>query len=61
MNNWKNFEKFIGLIAFHTTNGNLFISKYEIPSKEEAVHLISSPFQAECLEGEKQWGEMKNE
>jgi hypothetical protein len=37
MNNWKNFEKFVGLIAFHTLNGNLFISKYEIPSKEEAV------------------------
>jgi hypothetical protein len=37
MNNWKNFEKFVGLIAFHTINGNLFISKYEIPSKEEAV------------------------
>jgi hypothetical protein len=37
MNNWKNFEKFVGLIVFHTINGNLFISKYEIPSKEEAV------------------------
>jgi len=37
MNNWKNFEKYVGLIVFHTTNGNLFISKYEIPSKEEAV------------------------
>jgi hypothetical protein len=37
MNNWKKFEKFVGLIAFHTTNGNLFISKYEIPTEEEAV------------------------
>jgi len=36
MNNWKNFEQYVGLIAFHTTNGNLFISKYEIPSIEEA-------------------------
>jgi hypothetical protein len=59
MNNWKKFEKFVGLIAFHTTNGNLFISKYEIPTEEEAVHLISSPFQVVCLEGEKQWGEKK--
>jgi hypothetical protein len=37
MNNWKNFEKFVGLIAFHTLNGNLFISKYEIPTEEEAA------------------------
>ncbi|MEM2178190.1 MAG: hypothetical protein QXK24_05370 [Ignisphaera sp.] len=37
MNNWKNFEKYVGLIIFHTTNGNLFISKYEIPTNEEAV------------------------
>jgi len=37
MNNWKNFEKYVGLIAFHTINGNLFISKYEIPTEEEAA------------------------
>lgn len=37
MNDWKNFEKNVELIAFHTINGNLFISKYEIPSLEEAI------------------------
>jgi hypothetical protein len=50
MNDWKKFEENIRLIAFHTSNGNLFISKYEIPSKEESI----SPFQVVCLEGEKQ-------
>ncbi|MEM2178961.1 MAG: hypothetical protein QW272_09105 [Candidatus Methanomethylicaceae archaeon] len=38
MNNWKNFEKNVELIAFHTINGNLFISKYEIPTREEVIH-----------------------
>jgi len=34
MNDWNIFKKYIGLIVLHTTNGNLFISKYEIPYLE---------------------------
>jgi len=34
MNDWNIFKKYVGLIVLHTTNGNLFISKYEIPNKE---------------------------
>lgn len=34
MKDWNIFKKYIGLIVFHTINGNLFISKYEIPHLE---------------------------
>lgn len=34
MNDWNIFKKYIGLIVFHTINGNLFTSKYEIPHLE---------------------------
>lgn len=39
MNDWKNFKEYVGLIVLHTINGNLFISKYEIPSKEIILSL----------------------
>jgi hypothetical protein len=61
MNNWKNFEKYVGLIVFHTINGNYSFQnmKFQV-KKKQSLHPISSPFQAECLEGEKQWGEKRN-
>lgn len=34
MNNWNIFKKYVGFIVLHTVNGNLFISKYEIPHLE---------------------------
>ncbi|MEM2083540.1 MAG: hypothetical protein QXY18_03000 [Nitrososphaerota archaeon] len=34
MNDWNIFKKYIEFIVLHTTNGNLFISKYEIPHLE---------------------------
>ncbi|MEM1575346.1 MAG: hypothetical protein QXF09_04750 [Nitrososphaerota archaeon] len=34
MNDWRIFKKYIELIVFHTINGNLFTSKYEIPHLE---------------------------